>query len=628
MTIDEIKIILRVNGATTYNHTINEVTNVTNNYSKSVGNLISTLAKLVSGAAMIKFGKQCIEAASSLQEVQNVVDVTFGSMSKEIDEWAKNSAASFGLSEKAAKEYSSRYGTMAKQFGMSTKQAAAMGKELTQLTGDVASFYNISDSAAATKLKSIFTGETESLKELGVIMTQNQLDAYAMQKGWGKTTDKMTEQEKVVLRYQFAMEKLAHAQGDFARTSDSYANSLRTFKLDIENFMVEVGKQLLPVAAQGLQAVGSIVKAVAPTIITIAETIRLYAEAWKNASAKTKAFAKVALIAVGIMIMIPKVIAIVSKAIEILTVKSLTLTTALQAMAGIIGIIFALAAFKDLSEQVEQLRQDEANLGDSAEISANSIDDLSESLDNLGESSKGLETFLASFDEVNKVGGNTSLMSSIVTTQDLDNILGAASGIDDLQTSLDSLNVPDYTTNTIFDPEWWKGLGESVMGFIDTFFVPEEFWENWKIGAQAIADACYEYDEWLKKTAPKTQKALQDTGSNYWSFSHNSEGKATTAGAWLMDKIFGLDKYAAGGFPNKGSLFLAGESGAELVGNFGGSQTRVVNQSQMGGLGASTPIIFTPTITIDGRKITSVVLDDINSMTRSSGGSPLIELGG
>lgn len=196
ITTDEMRILLSINGAASYTTTINEITNVTNKYEKSVGNLISTLAKLVSVGAIVKFGKQCIEAASNLQEVANVVDVTFGQSAQLVNDWAKSNAASFGLSETAAKRYAGTFGTMVKQFNMTAKDAAYMGIELTKLTGDVASFYNITDQAAATKLKAIFTGETEGLKELGVVMTQTQLDAYAMANGWGKTTKEMTEQEK------------------------------------------------------------------------------------------------------------------------------------------------------------------------------------------------------------------------------------------------------------------------------------------------------------------------------------------------------------------------------------------------------------------------------------------------
>ena len=225
---DEMKILLSINGAASYTTTINEITNVTKNYDKSVGNLISTLGKLVSAGMIVKFGKQCLEAASNLQEVANVVDVTFGASASKINNWAKQNASSFGLSETAAKRYAGTYGTMAKQFNMTADQAATMAIELTKLTGDVASFYNMEDKAAATKLKAIFTGETEGLKELGVVMTQTQLDAYAMSKGWQKTTKDMTEQEKVVLRYQYTMEKLGHAQGDFMRTSDGYATPALT----------------------------------------------------------------------------------------------------------------------------------------------------------------------------------------------------------------------------------------------------------------------------------------------------------------------------------------------------------------------------------------------------------------
>ncbi|MBP5581951.1 MAG: hypothetical protein J6X85_09245, partial [Ruminococcus sp.] len=238
ITTDEMRILLSINGAASYTTTINEITNVTKNYDKSVGNLISTLAKLVSAGMIVKFGKQCIEAASNLEEVANVVDVTFGKSADRVNAWAKSNAASFGLSETAAKRYIGTYGTMARQFNMTSEQAATMGIELTKLTGDVASFYNLEDKAAATKLKAIFTGETEGLKELGVVMTETQLNAYAMTKGWGKTTKEMTEQEKVLLRYQYTMEKLGHAQGDFMRTSDGYANSVRTLKLNIEDLKV------------------------------------------------------------------------------------------------------------------------------------------------------------------------------------------------------------------------------------------------------------------------------------------------------------------------------------------------------------------------------------------------------
>ena len=120
-----------------------------------------------------------------------------------------------------------------------------MATALTGLTGDVASFYNLSQEEAYTKLKSVFTGETESLKELGVVMTQSALDQYALANGFGKTTNKMTEQEKVALRLQFVQNQLSAASGDFARTSDSWANQVRIFQLRLQSLKATIGQGLI-----------------------------------------------------------------------------------------------------------------------------------------------------------------------------------------------------------------------------------------------------------------------------------------------------------------------------------------------------------------------------------------------
>ena len=194
---------------------------------------------------LVDFGKQCLELGSDLTEVQNVVDVTFPHMTSEVDKFAKSAAQSFGLSETMAKQYTGTFGAMAKAFGFSEKQAYDMGTTLTGLAGDVASFYNLSQDEAYTKLKSVFTGETESLKDLGVVMTQTALDSYAMANGFGKTTSAMTEAEKVALRYQFVQDQLSAAQGDFARTSDSWANQCRILSLQTQSIMATIGQGLI-----------------------------------------------------------------------------------------------------------------------------------------------------------------------------------------------------------------------------------------------------------------------------------------------------------------------------------------------------------------------------------------------
>lgn len=205
----------------------------------------ATLTSAFAVKKLVDFSAKCLDLGSDLAEVENVVDVTFFTMSDQVDKFAKSAAKSFGLSETMAKQYTGTFGAMAKVFGFGERRAYDMSTALTGLAGDVASFYNLNQDEAYTKLKSVFTGETESLKDLGVVMTQTALDSYAMANGFGKTTSAMTEQEKVALRYQFVMDQLSLAQGDFARTSDSWANQTRLMALQTQSIMASIGQGLI-----------------------------------------------------------------------------------------------------------------------------------------------------------------------------------------------------------------------------------------------------------------------------------------------------------------------------------------------------------------------------------------------
>lgn len=217
------------------------------------------LAAAFSVKKLIDFSAQCIELGSDLQEVQNVVDVTFPQMSKQVDNFAKNAAASFGLSETMAKKFAGTSGAMAKSFGFSEQAAYEMATTLTGLAGDVASFYNISQDEAYTKLKSVFTGETETLKDLGVVMTQSALDAYALANGYSKTTAKMSEMEKVALRYKFVQDQLSAASGDFIRTSDGWANQVRVLQLQFDSLKATIGQGLINVLTPVIKVINTII---------------------------------------------------------------------------------------------------------------------------------------------------------------------------------------------------------------------------------------------------------------------------------------------------------------------------------------------------------------------------------
>ena len=243
-----------------------------------LGSAVKKIGLLIGGAFAVgklaQFGKECVELGSDLAEVQNVVDVTFTTMSDKVNEFAKNAMTSAGLSETMAKRYVGTFGAMSKSFGFSEAQAYDMSTALTQLTGDVASFYNISQDLAYTKLKSVFTGETETLKDLGVVMTQTALDQFALANGYGKTTSAMTEQEKVALRLKFVTSQLSAASGDFARTSGSWANQVRVMQLQIQSLKATVGQGLINIFTPVIKVINILLAKLA----TVANAFKSFTE--------------------------------------------------------------------------------------------------------------------------------------------------------------------------------------------------------------------------------------------------------------------------------------------------------------------------------------------------------------
>ncbi len=238
---------------------------------KKVG---KSLAAAFAVKKLVDFGKSCIELGSDLSEVQNVVDVTFPHMSKQIDQFAKNASTQFGLSETMSKRFTGTFGAMAKAFGFNEKAAYDMSTTLTGLSGDVASFYNISQDEAYTKLKSVFTGETESLKDLGIVMTQTALDSYALANGFGKTSANMSEMEKVALRYKFVQDQLTSAAGDFSRTSDGWANQVRILQLQFGSLKATIGQGLINV----LSPVIKVINAIIGKLMSLANAFKAFTE--------------------------------------------------------------------------------------------------------------------------------------------------------------------------------------------------------------------------------------------------------------------------------------------------------------------------------------------------------------
>lgn len=222
-----------------------EIDDGLNNLQSALGNLASTIGLSFGLDSLIDFGQKAIGLASDIQEVQNVVDTSFGEMAGQVEEFAQTSIDSFGMSELTAKQTAGRFMSMSTALGLAQDQAADMALTVTGLTGDMASFYNVSQDVASTALASIWTGETESLKQFGIVMTQTNLEAYALSQGINKTWNEMTQAEQVQLRYNYVMEQTALAQGDFEKTQDSWANQQRILKESTDALAASIGQGLM-----------------------------------------------------------------------------------------------------------------------------------------------------------------------------------------------------------------------------------------------------------------------------------------------------------------------------------------------------------------------------------------------
>ena len=194
-----------------------------------------------------KWGKAAIDAASDLSEVQNVVDVTFGDSAGRIDAWSKEAGKAYGLTEKQAKQYTATIGAMLKSQGMADDEIVKTSTDLAGLAADMASFYNLDFDTAFQKIRSGISGETEPLKQLGINMSAANLEAFRLAQGIEKTYAAMSQSEQTALRYQYIMQATADAQGDFARTSDGYANASRRVQTAMETIKTEGGKLLMEV---------------------------------------------------------------------------------------------------------------------------------------------------------------------------------------------------------------------------------------------------------------------------------------------------------------------------------------------------------------------------------------------
>lgn len=304
-------------------------------------------------------GGAAIKMASDFNESLNKVDVAFKSSSAEVKAFAKTSMSSFGIAEGSALEMASLFGDMATSMGLTTSQAAKLSTSLVGLAGDLSSFKNIGIDEATTALNGVFTGETESLKRLGIVMTEANLKAFALSKGIKANYETMSQGEKVLLRYNYVMNATKNAQGDFERTQGGSANQMRMFNEGLKELGVQFGQIILPAFTKIVTALNGFIKYIS------------------QADAGTKTFvlalSGIAAISGPLLFLAGTVIPKVIVGINLMKVAFSNLGRTVKA-AGIIGLISAVAgAAMDQQSALDGANSSLTKLTDEEKTSATAI---------------------------------------------------------------------------------------------------------------------------------------------------------------------------------------------------------------------------------------------------------------
>ena len=251
-----------MNGLQVLNNKLKATTTNTDKLKKSMSGLKGILAKLglaLGVAQLINLGKSAIQTASSLQEVQNVINVVFGNSSEEINKWSKEVAGAFGLTELQAKKFSGTFGSIFKASGVDTSFIDDMSMKLSQLAGDMASFHDISQQDAFEKLRAGIVGSVEPLQSLGYNLNASTMEAYALSRGINVSWNELSEADKQILRYNYLLQVTSGVQGDFARTSGSFANQVRGLSNAFSQLKSEVGIALMAALTPIIQVISTII---------------------------------------------------------------------------------------------------------------------------------------------------------------------------------------------------------------------------------------------------------------------------------------------------------------------------------------------------------------------------------
>lgn len=233
--------------------------------SSSSSGVAQQLRSLILGAGVAKGFKTAIGLSSELTEAQNRLQYVFGESANAVTEFARTSARDFGLTENSATKFSATFGGILSASGIASNELASFSENLTKMTGDLASFYDVDQDVFFKKLQAGLAGNAAALRTYGINVSATNLELYRMSKGIQTAYKDMDQASRITLRYNYIVESASQAQGDFARTQFTWANQIRLLKSQFMSLASIVGgyfiKTLLPVVRILNQIVGAAINA-------------------------------------------------------------------------------------------------------------------------------------------------------------------------------------------------------------------------------------------------------------------------------------------------------------------------------------------------------------------------------
>lgn len=423
---------------------------------KANGLNFSGLKSTLVGLGLGKMLKDSITNAMDAVESESLFETSLGGLSSQARSWSEKLSSDLGLDGYALRKNVGMLYTMTSSMGLGTQTAYEMSTSLTQLAEDMASFYNLSSEEAFGKLKSGLTGEAEPLKALGILVDENTVKQYAYKNGIAEVGSELTQQQKVLARYQAILGQTATAQGDLARTADSPANQLRRTMNELQQASIEVGTALMPLVQVALPIVRSVISDIAPLIKDVAGGVSFLGGALKimeNPAMKAIAYA---VAAVGIVKKL-------NMALGGPTSKLILLLTLLSAFVGSVSSAD--------EEGIASIAPEMDNASASTDKATDSANDFAKGL---GEVEKAAAR-LASFDKITKLNGGSSgtLASKFVNSDDLNTFSEYAKKLESYYDNIQKITEDNYGFNPVASFDWdtfKKDLEETTADIKNAFF--------------------------------------------------------------------------------------------------------------------------------------------------------------